>query len=82
MAPANVIVQFGAKLDDMNAAWSAKLDSQSAALDAKLDSQSAALDVKLDAQLAALDALNTKLIVLIWEIGFATVILSAAILLT
>lgn len=71
MAPANVIVQFGAKLDDMNAAWSAKLDSQSAALDAKLD-----------AQLAALDALNTKLIVLIWEIGFATVILSAAILLT
>lgn len=70
MAPANVIVQFGAKLDDMNTAWSAKLDSQSAALDAKLD-----------AQLAALDAMKTKLIMLIWEIGFATVILSAAIFL-
>ena len=78
MASADVIAQFGAKLDDMNA----KLDSQLAALDAKLDGQSAALDAKLDAQLAALDALNTKLIVLIWEIGFATAILSAAIFLS
>ena len=64
MASANVIAQFGAKLDNMNAALNAKLDAQSAVLEAKLD------------------AMNTKLIVLIWEIGFATVILSAAIFLT
>ena len=67
MASADVIAQFGAKLDNMNAALNAKLE-------AKLDAQSAALEAKLD-------AMNTKLIVLIWEIGFATVILSAAIFL-
>ena len=64
MASADIIAQFGAKLDNMNATLNAKLDAQSAALEAKLD------------------AWTTKLIVLIWEIGFATVILSAAIFLT
>ncbi len=68
MASANLIAQFGAKLDNMNAALSAILE-------AKLDAQSAALEAKLD-------AMNMKLIVLIWEIGFATAILSAAIFLT
>ena len=67
MASADIIAQFGAKLDNMNATLNAKLD-------AKLDAQSAALEAKFD-------ALTTKLIVLIWEIGFATVILSAAIFL-
>ncbi len=75
MASANIIAQFGAKLDSMNAKLDAKLDGQSAALDAKLDGQSAALDAKLD-------AMNTKYNVLIWAIGFATAILSAAIFFT
>lgn len=64
MASANIIAQFGAKLDSMNAKLDAKLDGQSAALDAKLD------------------AMNTKYNVLIWAIGFATAILSAAIFFT
>ena len=70
MASADVITQFGAKLDNMNAT-----------LNAKLDGQLAALDVKLDGQSATVDAMNMKLNVLIGEIGFATVILSAAIFL-
>lgn len=86
MASANIIAQFGAKLDNMNATLNAKLDGQlgalEAKLDAKLDGQSAALDAKLDGQSAALDAMNTKYNVLIWAIGFATAILSAAIFFT
>lgn len=53
MASANIIAQFGAKLDNMNVALNAKLD-----------------------------AMNTKYNVLIWAIGFATAILSAAIFFT
>ena len=86
MASADIIAQFGAKLDNMNATLNAKLDGQlgalEAKLDAKLDGQSAALDAKLDGQSAALDAMNTKYNVLIWAIGFATAILSASIFLT
>ncbi len=53
MASANLIAQFGAKLDAVNATMNAQLD-----------------------------AVNTKYNVLIWVIGFATIILSAVIVLT
>ncbi|MCY4672386.1 MAG: hypothetical protein OXD43_01230 [Bacteroidetes bacterium] len=64
MAPANVISQLGAKIDTNMAAFRAELQSH---------------NTKLDAQNTKIDAQNTKYNVLIWVIGFATVILSAVI---
>ncbi len=64
MASANVISQLGAIIDTNMAAFRAELQSH---------------NTKLDAQNTKIDAQNTKYNVLIWVIGFATVILSAVI---
>ena len=60
MASANIIAQFGAKLDTMNTTMKAQFD---------------AVNAQLNAQ-------NAKYNVLIWAIGFATIILSAVLVFT
>lgn len=93
MASANIIAQFGAKLDALNATVNAqleavnnKLDIQLGAVNNKLDIQLGAVNNKLDTHMdavnAKLDAQNAKYNVLIWAIGVATVILSAVMILT
>ena len=86
MASANIITQFGAKLDALNATVNAqleavnnKLDTQLGAVNNKLDTQLGAVNDKLDTKL---DAMNAKHSVLLWAIGFATPILSAVIVFT
>ena len=64
MASANVVSQLGAKIDTNMVAFRAELQSH---------------NTKLDVQNTKIDAQNTKYNVLIWVIGFATVILSAVI---
>ena len=71
MASANIIAQFGAKLDALNATMKAQLE----AVNNKLDTQMDAVNAKLDAQ-------NAKYNALTWVIGFATVILSVVMILT
>lgn len=71
MASVNIIAQFGAKLDALNATMKAQLD----AMNSKLDTQMNAVNAKLAAQ-------SAKYNVLIWVIGFATVILSVVMILT
>ncbi|MCY4675089.1 MAG: hypothetical protein OXD43_15240 [Bacteroidetes bacterium] len=71
MASANVVSQLGAKIDTNMAAFRAELQFQNTKLDAQ--------NTKIDAQNTKIDAQNTKYNVLIWVIGFATVILSAVI---
>ncbi|MCY4673337.1 MAG: hypothetical protein OXD43_06180 [Bacteroidetes bacterium] len=71
MASANLIAQFGAKLDTVNATMKAQLDTVNATMNT--------VNATMKAQL---DAVNTKYNVLIWVIGFATIILSAVIALT
>lgn len=75
MASANIIAQFGAKLDTLNATMRAQLE----AVNNKLDTQLGAVNDKLDTKL---DAMNAKHSVLLWAIGFATAILSAVIVFT
>ncbi|MCY4672475.1 MAG: hypothetical protein OXD43_01690 [Bacteroidetes bacterium] len=86
MASANLIAQFGAKLDTVNATMSTQLDAVNATMKAQLDAVNATMNTQLDAvnatMKAQLDAVNTKYNVLIWVIGFATIILSAVIVLT
>ena len=93
MASANIIAQFGSKLDALNATMKAqleavnnKLDTQLGAVNNKLDTQLGAVNNKLDTQMDAVNtqlaAQSTKYNVLIWAIGFATVILSAVMVFT
>ena len=73
IASQNTIAQFVSKLD-------AGLEGLRAELKSQRESQEARMDSLRESQEAKMDAQNSKYNVLIWMIGFATVILSAVIL--
>ena len=82
MASANIIAQFGAKLDTLNATMKAQLEAVNSKLDIQLVAVNNKLDTQMDAVNAKLDAQNAKYNALIWVIGVATVILSVVMILT
>ena len=73
IASQKTIAQFVSKLD-------AGLEWLRAELQSQRESQEARMDSLRESQEAKLDAQNSKYNVLIWMIGFATVIISVVIL--
>ena len=84
IASQNTIAQFISKLDagleGLRAELKSQRESQEARMNSLRESQEARMDSLRESQEAKMDAQNSKYNVLIWMIGFATVILSAVIL--